>query len=117
MPITRRETEPHTPQLPANSVSGVSEAPVAPPGVLIIWFRADREGMAVYRQQVLRSARAATATLGFDPRSQPTSKRELELTRHVSLRQLDPLALLALRTTGSCTVTVPEWLYDRDCPG
>ena len=45
------------------------------------------------------------------------NKRELELTRHVSLRQLDPLALLTLRITGSCTVTVPEWLYDRDCPG
>jgi hypothetical protein len=45
------------------------------------------------------------------------NKRELELMRHVSLRQLDPLALLALRITGSCTVTVPEWLYDRDCPG
>jgi hypothetical protein len=44
-------------------------------------------------------------------------KREIELTRHVSLRQLDPLALLSLRITGSCTVTVPEWLYDRDCPG
>jgi hypothetical protein len=43
--------------------------------------------------------------------------RELELTRHVSLRQLDPVALLDLKTTGSCTVTVPEWLYDRDCPG
>ena len=45
------------------------------------------------------------------------NKRELELTRHISLRQLDPLALLSLRITGSCTVTVPEWLYDRDCPG
>jgi len=45
------------------------------------------------------------------------NKRELELTRHVSLRQLDPLALLTLKATGSCTVTVPEWLYDRDCPG
>jgi hypothetical protein len=45
------------------------------------------------------------------------NKRELELTRHVSLRQLDPLALLSLRITGSCTVVVPEWLYDRDCPG
>jgi hypothetical protein len=45
------------------------------------------------------------------------NKRELELTRHVSLRQLDPLALVQLRITGSCTVTVPEWLYDRDCPG
>ena len=46
-----------------------------------------------------------------------SNKRELELTRHVSLRQLDPLALLSLRITGSCTTTVPEWLYDRDCPG
>jgi hypothetical protein len=45
------------------------------------------------------------------------NKRELELTRHVSLRQLDPLALLTLKATGTCTVTIPEWLYDRDCPG
>jgi hypothetical protein len=45
------------------------------------------------------------------------NKRELELTSHVSLRQLDPMALLALKITGSCTVSVPEWLYDRGCPG
>lgn len=45
------------------------------------------------------------------------NKRELELTRHISLRQLDPLALISLRITGSCTVTIPEWLFDRDCPG
>jgi hypothetical protein len=45
------------------------------------------------------------------------NKRELELIRHVSLRQLDPLALLTLKIAGSCTVTVPEWLFDRDCPG
>jgi len=43
--------------------------------------------------------------------------RELEMTRHVSLRQLDPQALIAMRVTGTCTVTIPEWLYDRDCPG
>jgi Tc toxin complex TcA C-terminal TcB-binding domain len=45
------------------------------------------------------------------------NKRELELTRHISLRQLDPLALISLRITGSCTVNIPEWLFDRDCPG
>jgi hypothetical protein len=45
------------------------------------------------------------------------NKRELEMTKHVSLRQLDPRALLLMRTTGTCTVSVPEWLYDRDCPG
>jgi hypothetical protein len=43
--------------------------------------------------------------------------RELEITRHVSLRQLKPTALLALKLTGSCTATIPEWLLDRDCPG
>jgi hypothetical protein len=45
------------------------------------------------------------------------NKRELELTKHVSLRQLDPVALLALKATGSCQVTIPEWLYDLDGPG
>jgi hypothetical protein len=45
------------------------------------------------------------------------NKREIELTRHVSLNQLDPLALLSLKITGSCTVSVPECLYDRDLPG
>jgi Tc toxin complex TcA C-terminal TcB-binding domain len=45
------------------------------------------------------------------------NKRELELTKHVSLRQLNPLALLTLKATGTCQVTIPEWLYDLDCPG
>jgi Tc toxin complex TcA C-terminal TcB-binding domain len=45
------------------------------------------------------------------------NKRELEITRNISLRQLDPVQLLALRSTGTCTFNVPEWLYDRDCPG
>ncbi len=45
------------------------------------------------------------------------NKRELELTKHVSLRQLNPVALLTLKATGACQVTIPEWLYDLDCPG
>jgi hypothetical protein len=45
------------------------------------------------------------------------NKRELEITRHISLRQLNPMALLSLRTTGQCTFTVPEWFFDRECPG
>ncbi len=44
------------------------------------------------------------------------NKRELELTKHVSLRQLNPIALLTLKATGTCQVTIPEWLYDLDCP-
>jgi hypothetical protein len=44
-------------------------------------------------------------------------RRELELVRHVSLRQLDPLALIDFRVSGRCEVSIPEWLFDRDCPG
>lgn len=45
------------------------------------------------------------------------NQREYELTKHVSLMQLDPLALLQLRTTGRCTVVLPEALFDMDGPG
>jgi hypothetical protein len=45
------------------------------------------------------------------------NQREYELTKHVSLLQVNPLELLKLRTTGRCTVTLPEDLFDMDCPG
>ena len=44
-------------------------------------------------------------------------RRELELTRHVSLLQIDPVALINLRQTGRCEFSIPELLYDMDCPG
>jgi hypothetical protein len=44
-------------------------------------------------------------------------KREYEITRHVSLLQIDPVALIALRQTGRCEFGIPELLYDLDCPG
>jgi hypothetical protein len=45
------------------------------------------------------------------------NRREYELTKHVSLLQVDPMALIQLRTTGRCTVRLPEALFDMDCPG
>jgi len=45
------------------------------------------------------------------------NKREYEMTKHVSLRQLDPVALLTLKAIGSCEVTLPEWIFDLDAPG
>lgn len=44
-------------------------------------------------------------------------EREYELTKVVSLAQVDPYALAILRQTGSCYFTVPEWVYDLDHPG
>jgi hypothetical protein len=45
------------------------------------------------------------------------NRREYEMTKHVSLHRLDPMALLKLKATGSCEVSVPEWLFDLDSPG
>jgi hypothetical protein len=42
--------------------------------------------------------------------------REYELTKHVSLAQLDPGALLQLKATGKVTVQVPEAAFDLDHP-
>lgn len=45
------------------------------------------------------------------------NRREYELTKHISLLQADPWALVTLRATGRCTFTVPEELFDLDTPG
>ncbi|OPX84232.1 MAG: hypothetical protein A4E53_04008 [Pelotomaculum sp. PtaB.Bin104] len=45
------------------------------------------------------------------------NKRDFELTKHISVALLDPVALLSLRTTGKSTVTIPETLFDFDYPG
>jgi hypothetical protein len=43
--------------------------------------------------------------------------RELELTKHVSLAQLDPSALMQLKTNKECWINLPEELFDMDHPG
>ncbi|WP_118973119.1 Tc toxin subunit A-related protein [Taibaiella koreensis] len=45
------------------------------------------------------------------------NKRELELTKNISLALTDPAALLDLRTKGSCVISLPEALFDLDYPG
>lgn len=45
------------------------------------------------------------------------NKREYEITKNVSLLQLDPLALVRLRTTSVCNIEIPEAIYDMDHPG
>jgi hypothetical protein len=45
------------------------------------------------------------------------NRREYELTKHLSLAQLDPIALLKLRQNGECFVDIPETVFDMDYPG
>jgi len=42
---------------------------------------------------------------------------DYEVTRPISLRQVDPFALLQLRDTGACEFALPEILFDMDYPG
>lgn len=45
------------------------------------------------------------------------NQRDYEITKSISLRQINPLALLQLRETGNCEFTLPEVLFDMDFPG
>jgi hypothetical protein len=45
------------------------------------------------------------------------NRRELELTKHISLALLDPFALIKLRETGKCFFSLPEEIFDLDYPG
>ena len=42
---------------------------------------------------------------------------DYEITKSISLRQINPLALLELRETGSCEFALSEILFDMDFPG
>jgi hypothetical protein len=45
------------------------------------------------------------------------NKRKFELTKHVSMAMLDPQKILDLRSGGSCSIELPEVLFDLDHPG
>ena len=46
-----------------------------------------------------------------------TGGRALEITKAVSLLEVDPVALLGLRSTGTCEFTLSEASFDHDFPG
>ena len=46
-----------------------------------------------------------------------SNTREYEITKHISLRDWFPLALIELRSSGHCQIDLPEALFDLDCPG
>lgn len=45
------------------------------------------------------------------------NRRELELNKSVSLELLNPLALIELKETGRCYISLPEEMFDLDFPG
>ncbi len=45
------------------------------------------------------------------------NEREYEITKQISLAQINPYALLQFKETGTCNFQVPEVLFDLDYPG
>ena len=45
------------------------------------------------------------------------NKREYEITKHISLTMIDPIALIMLKEKGECYVNLPEAIFDLDYPG
>ena len=70
----------------------------------------------------LGSIRAHTCRARGSASNSPTNSTaqnrwEFELTKHVSLSLLDPLALVQLRETARCSFHLPEEIFDLDYPG
>ncbi|HZJ10672.1 MAG TPA: neuraminidase-like domain-containing protein [Trueperaceae bacterium] len=68
-----------------------------------------KEGLLAGERLALDLRRMETAYL-------ERNRRELELTKYVSLRLIDSMALIQLRETGACEFEVPEALFNLDFP-
>ncbi|WP_327085047.1 hemopexin repeat-containing protein [Nonomuraea sp. NBC_01738] len=84
---------------------GVSESHIQP-----AYWESRRNGLLAGEGLGLDLERLGKAYLDADARG-------LEITKNVSLLALDPMAVLALRHTGSCEFALTEALFDRDFPG
>ena len=74
------------------------------------YFDAGREGLLAGEQLYigLKQLEAAYQNeRGYD----------YEITKHLSVYQLDPLAVIQLRETGKCEFIIPEAIFDLDFPG
>ena len=70
----------------------------------------------------LKKGLLAGERLGYDLKRMDAAyldqnRREFEIAKHVSLLSLDPMALIALRETGRCEISIPEVLFDLEYPG
>jgi hypothetical protein len=85
---------------------GISNASYIQPG----YFDAGREGLLSGEQLYVGLKQLEAA-------HQEKRGYDYEITKHISLRQLNPLALLQLKEAGKCEFELPETLFDMDYPG
>lgn len=75
------------------------------------------EGSSPDRRGLTGSARLLQDIYQLDQYAFETNKRKLQLTKTISLVQLDPFAFQQFRETGMMTFAMPLELFDRDFPG
>ncbi|GLW07103.1 hypothetical protein Misp01_22330 [Microtetraspora sp. NBRC 13810] len=75
-----------------------------------VYWDSRRNGLLAGESLVLDLERLGKAYTDSDT-------RKLEITKRVSLLALDPVALLRLKSTGTCEFALTEALYDYDFPG
>jgi hypothetical protein len=68
-------------------------------------------------QGLLAGERLLLALRQMEQAYEQQNFREFELTKTISLLQLDPLQLIRLKETGRCEFELPEALFDLDYPG
>ncbi|NMO53404.1 hypothetical protein HH310_19715 [Actinoplanes sp. TBRC 11911] len=88
--------------------AGISETFVRPS-----YWDSRRNGLLAAETLSLDLDRLAAAQAGLGG----LGGRGLEVTRQVSLRELDPVALVRFRTAGTCEFALTEALFDEDFPG
>ncbi|WP_239341259.1 neuraminidase-like domain-containing protein [Frankia sp. CiP3] len=75
------------------------------------------EGTGPDRRGLTGAARLLQDIADLEQYAFQTNQRKLQLTRTLSLAQLDPLELARLRTDGIMTFATPMRLFDQDFPG
>lgn len=85
---------------------GISSANFIQPS----YFDAGRDGLLAGEQLYVGLKQLETAY-------QNERGHDYEITKHLSLYQINPLAIIQLRETGKCEFEMPEVLFDMDYPG
>lgn len=70
-----------------------------------------------FRKGLLSGEKLHLSLLQMEKSYMDKHRREFELSKNISLRLHDPLALITLKETGTCNLELPETLFDADYPG
>ena len=89
---------------------GLPDATNPPPFIQFGYWQPSNDGL-------LSGERIFLSLKNLEAAYHETRGHDFEVTKHVSLRSINPIALLTLRGDGHADFSVPEILFDMDFPG